>query len=90
MDNKRRESRLPIQLDVELHADDNNESELQTRDLSSSGVYLEKGTSNLPPEGTIVHLRIKNSLGDGDPPLVKARVVRVDKDGLALVFITDD
>ncbi len=90
MDNKRRESRLPIQLDVELVADDNNESSLQTRDLSNSGVYLEKGDSNLPPEGTIVHIRIKNNMGEGEAPLVKARVVRVDNDGLALAFITDD
>jgi len=90
MDNKRTESRLAIQIDVELVGEDNKESSLQTRDLSNSGVYLEKGDSNLPPEGTIVHIRIKNNLGDGDPPLVKARVVRVDSDGLALAFIPDD
>ncbi len=90
MDNKRKESRLPIQLDVELLSDDNQERSLQTRDLSNGGVYLEKGMNNLPPEGTIVHIRIKNNLGDGDPPLVKARVIRVDNDGLALAFITDD
>jgi len=90
MKNKRRESRLPIQLDVEMVSGDEEESSLQTRDLSNGGVYLKKGANNLPPEGTIVHIRIKNNLGDGEPPLVKARVIRVDNDGLALAFITDE
>jgi len=90
MKNKRTESRLPIQLDVELVDKNKKESALQTRDLSNGGVYLEKGSSNLPEEGAIVYIRIKNNLGDGDPPLVKAKVLRVDDNGLALAFLTDD
>ena len=89
MDNKRKSNRLGIQLEVELHSEE-QELSLQTRDLSNSGVFLAAEHSNLPPEGTIVEIRIKNAMGDDEPPLVKARVVRVDNDGLALAFITDE
>jgi len=89
MSNKRKDSRLGIKLEVELHSDDQALS-LETRDLSNSGVFLSAEESKLPAEGSIVELKIKNALGDDEPPLVKARVVRIDKDGIALAFITDD
>ena len=89
MSNKRKDSRLGIKLEVELHSDEQDLS-LETRDLSNSGVFLTVEETNLPAEGSIVELRIKNALGDDEPPLVKARVVRIDSDGIALAFITDE
>ena len=89
MSENRKTSRLGIELDVELLLDDLM-CELKTRDLSNGGVFLTKGNLELPPKGTIVHLRVKSSLADGDPPLVKAEVVRVDQDGIALAFIADE
>jgi len=89
MSDNRKQSRLGIQLDVDLVAEEQKCS-LQTRDLSNSGVFLEKGESNLPAVGSIVHIRVNANLGEGEPPLVKARVVRVDDDGIALAFITDE
>jgi len=89
MSDKRKDSRLGIKLDVELHSEE-QELSLQTRDLSQSGVFLSAQESTLPVEGSIVELRIKQALGEEEPPLVRARVVRVDKDGIALAFITDE
>ncbi len=89
MENKRSESRLGIKLEVELHSDD-IELSLETRDLSNSGVFLSAIDTDLPAEGSIVNLRIKQTLGDSESPLVKARVVRIDHDGIALSFITDE
>jgi hypothetical protein len=89
MDDKRSESRLGIELEVELFIDD-RECSLKTRDLSNSGVYLEKGETNLPPPGTIVQIRVKSNFEMGEPPIVKARVVRVDAEGIALAFINDE
>ena len=89
MSDKRKDSRLGIKLDVELHSEE-QELSLQTRDLSQSGVFLSAQESSLPAEGSIVELRIKQALGEEEPPLVKARVVRVDNDGIALAFITDE
>jgi len=91
MNENRKHGRLvDVQLDVELIVEKQGCS-LHSRDYSYSGIYLEKGKHNLPPEGAIVHLRIKNALGGGeDAPRVKARVIRVDDDGIALEFITDE
>ncbi len=89
MSDKRKDSRLGIKLEVELHSEEQDLS-LETRDLSQSGVFLSAQESNLPSEGSIVELRIKQALGEEEPPLVKARVVRIDNDGIALAFITDE
>ena len=86
---KRKDSRLGIKLEVELHSEEQDLS-LQTRDLSNGGVFLTADEINLPPEGSIVEIKIKQAMGDDEPPLVKARVVRIDKDGIALAFITDE
>ena len=89
MSDKRKDSRLGIKLEVELKTQE-QELALETRDLSNSGVFLRAEEVSLPTEGSIVELRIKQPLGDSEPPLVKARVVRIDKDGIALAFITDE
>ncbi|MGD8926828.1 MAG: PilZ domain-containing protein [Thioalkalispiraceae bacterium] len=89
MSDKRKESRLGIKLEVELKTQEQALS-LETRDLSNSGVFLTANETSLPVEGSIVELRIKQPLGDTDPPLVKARVVRIDNDGIALAFINDE
>ena len=89
MSDKRNETRIGIKLDVELRSE-GKETSLQTRDLSNGGVYLEKGETQLPLEGSIVELRIKQSFGEGEAPVVTARVVRVDEDGIALQFISDE
>ena len=86
---KRKDSRLGIKLEVELHSEEQDLS-LQTRDLSNGGVFLTADEINLPPEGSVVEIKIKQAMGDDEPPLVKARVVRIDKDGIALAFITDE
>jgi len=89
MSDKRKDSRLGIKLEVELKTQE-QELSLETRDLSNSGVFLTAEEVSLPTEGSIVELRIKQPLGDSEPPLVKARVVRIDKDGIALAFISDE
>ncbi|MGD8783860.1 MAG: PilZ domain-containing protein [Thioalkalispiraceae bacterium] len=89
MEDKRKDSRLGIKLEVELKSQE-QELSLETRDLSNSGVFLTAEEASLPTEGSIVELRIKQPLGESEPPLVKARVVRIDNDGIALSFITDE
>lgn len=89
MSNKRKETRLGIKLEVELRTDE-QELSLETRDLSNSGVFLTANETSLFTEGAIVELKIKQALGDSESPVVKARVVRLDNDGIALAFITDE
>ena len=89
MSDNRKSSRLGIELDVELVMNELLYS-LQTRDLSNGGVFLKKGDHDLPPKGAVVKLRVKSNLADGEPPLVKAEVVRVEDDGIALAFLSDE
>lgn len=86
MDEKRREPRLGIRLEVELVAEGQSAS-LHTRDLSNKGVFLESGEVQLPAVGTIVYVKLKHAFQEGDPPLVKAEVVRSAQDGIALKFL---
>lgn len=86
MSEKRRETRLEIRLEVELHTGEQLCS-LHTRDLSNQGVFLEKGETRLPQVGSIVQVRVKQQFGDGEPPMVRAEVVRCDEHGIALRFL---
>lgn len=86
MSDKRGNERLGIRLEVEVECD-NDKSSMHTRDISNTGVFLECGPENLPPVGTILLIRIKQALGDGDAPTVRAQVVRVDSQGVALKFL---
>ena len=88
MSERRTNNRLGIKLEVELKTEDQEQS-LHTRDLSNSGVFLEKGENQLPPVNSIVYLRVKSQFDDGEAPLVKARVVRIDEQGIALTFLND-
>ena len=88
MDEKRKDPRLGIRLEVELQTEGESAS-LHTRDLSNKGVFLEAEQRQLPPVGTIVYLKLKQGLQEGDAPLVKAQIVRADKDGIGLKFLDD-
>ena len=88
MSERRSNNRLGIRLEVELLVED-QECSLQSRDLSNSGVFLEKGDTQLPEVDSIVYLRVKSQFEDGEAPLVKARVVRIDDQGIALTFLPE-
>lgn len=88
MADKRNSERLGIRLEVEVEPGTNGDkSSLHTRDISNSGVFLECCDGKLPEVGSIVVIRIKQALGEGEAPAVKAEVVRIDKDGIALKFL---
>lgn len=86
MSDNRGDQRLGIRLEVEVQCD-NDKSSMHTRDISNSGVFLECGPENIPPVGAILIIRIKHALGDGEAPTVRAQVVRVDSQGVALKFL---
>ncbi|MBI1422594.1 MAG: PilZ domain-containing protein [Gammaproteobacteria bacterium] len=86
MSDKRKEPRLGIRLEVELQLEGEATS-VHTRDLSNHGVFLETSQPALPAVGTIVYIKLKQGLQEGDAPLVKAQIVRADKDGIALKFL---
>jgi len=56
--------------------------------MSNSGVFLECSGASCPPVGTELEVRISGLVDGEAPPLVRARVVRVTRDGMAVVFIS--
>ncbi len=88
-DNQRRHPRIKLQIEVELNLPGEESLTLTSGNLSDSGIYLQADGDSLPLVGNEVYLRLKQALGDGEAPLVKARVVRVDRGGLGLKFETD-
>lgn len=88
-EDKRKEVRLGVKLEVCLITNESEHS-LHTRDLSNSGVFVESDSSFQLEVGTIVYMRVSQPFADGEePPLVKAEVVRMDQDGIALKFLQD-
>lgn len=85
--NKRSDNRLDVCLPIEMTLESGETLMLCTRDMSSSGVFLEKGEHVLPPVGTIIQLKIGQQMGMGEAPLVKAKIVRETQDGIGVSFI---
>lgn len=88
--NKRSEPRIPIQLEVEVITPELGKLQLQTTNMSSNGLYLCTDQRLALPVGSEIMLRLTQPLGDGEPPLIHARVVRVEEHGFGLQFLEDE
>lgn len=84
---RRRFPRLPFTVEVEVQEPNGCKRLVETRDLGHGGLLLALDC-DVPPVGTEISLRIAGNLGDGiEPPLVRARVVRVTDAGVAVQFL---
>jgi hypothetical protein len=63
--------------------------ELITVDICDNGIFLKAEPDQCPAVGDEVTLQLKSGiLGDGEePPLVRARVVRVTEAGMGIQFL---
>jgi hypothetical protein len=90
MRENRRHERYPISVEVEVMIPgfwSKRTRMLHTRDMSDSGVFLVCDARSCPPVGAEVQVRVIGP-GDGEVlPRVRARVVRVGSDGMAVTFI---
>jgi len=87
---QRRHPRINLQIEVELITPDLGSLTLQSSNLSNSGLFLCVEQSIPLQVGSEVCVRLKQALGDGESPLVKARVVRIEEQGIGLQFDEDD
>lgn len=87
---QRRHPRISLQIEVELIAPELGTITLQSDNLSNAGLFLCAEQSMPLQLGSEVCVRLKQALGDGEPPLVKARVVRIEEHGIGLQFEEDD
>ena len=86
--NQRDSSRVGIVIEIKVICDDGSEYTLNSRNISDNGVFLDHEGRDLNLEmGTQVVLQVCSQLGDGEPPPVKAEVVRVTDEGFGLKFV---
>jgi hypothetical protein len=87
---QRRHPRFNIQMEVELITPELGALTLQSGNLSNSGLFLCADQSMPLQVGSEVCVRLKQALGDGEPPLVKARVVRIEEQGIGIQFSEEE
>lgn len=61
-----------------------------TRDFSDSGAFVFVVFEPQPPVDAEMHLQLKGSVLGNEPPVLKARVVRVTDEGVAFRFVRED
>jgi len=86
--NKRRSTRLPIQLEVEFTHDEMGLVHLVTKNISDTGVFITVAEDKQPPIGTTAMVKLKKDFEDGEEaPTLHMRIVRKEKQGIGLEFI---
>jgi len=87
-DENRKHERFEAHLEVEVRCGDGRTAVGITRDLSDGGVLLSVRFEAPPEVGEELEVCVAGPAGDGvERPVLKARVVRVTEDGLALAFL---
>lgn len=90
MKENRRFERFPIVVEVEVVVPAflrDQKRVMRTRDMSNGGLFISTDGEPLPPMGAELRVRVLQSEQGGDPmPVVRARVVRVSSDGMAVAF----
>ncbi len=87
MRDQRQHPRTSFTARVKIMHPDLADNSYATRDVAQGGVFLYCGDQIGLPVGTEVIVQDDEILED--PPQVKARIVRIDSDGIALMFIED-
>lgn len=88
--NRRSDNRLDICLPIEVTLETGEVLRLCSRNMSTTGIFLEKGEHALPPKGSVIRLKIGQQLGMGDNPVVKGRIARETDEGIGVCFLSDD
>lgn len=82
-----RAERLPASFKVEVHWQ--GETLIYaTRNISDTGIFLITDSSERPPLGSVVDVRLQGNLGCGEePPTLPMQVVRMETSGIGLRFV---
>ena len=85
MGNKRQHIRHPLSVSVKISHPQIGEKIVKTKNISDGGLFLLVEPTEMPPPGEIIEGQIQGMLED--PPVVKMKIVRIEKEGLGLQFI---
>jgi PilZ domain len=90
MNEKRRDERVPLEVEVEVTVPGlfwRKKRILRTRDLSHNGVFVTCDGRQCPAVGTEIEIRLTGLVEGQDPPVVRARIVRIVEEGMAIQFL---
>jgi hypothetical protein len=87
MSEKRRHERIAFPSEVTLTDPDFGSLTAHTRDVSDGGAFLFIQQAHGLQVGAQVRVQVREM--SGEAPIVSARVVRVEADGVALMFESD-
>ena len=87
--NKRESVRTKLRAEVKLSHPEVGDLKLHTGDISDGGAYIFSEGNEVPRVGEVVNVQVQG-IGGGEAPVVKMRVVRLDKTGIGLAFVRDD
>jgi hypothetical protein len=86
----RGEPRIKIRMAVELITPQGDTLILYSKDMSCKGLYLHAEQDLHLDVGDKVTLRLRQPVGEGSAPRVRARVIHVKGQGLGLEFLAGD
>ena len=87
--NKRKHIRTKLRADVTLSHPGMGDLSLHTGDFSDGGVYIFSDGQELPVMGELVNVQVQGMAG-GEAPILKMRIVRIDKKGIGLQFTGEE
>lgn len=83
--NRRQHIRTKLRTKIKLMHPELGDSIWSTGDISDGGVFLIADGKALPAMGDVVKIQVQNL--PVEAPVVEARVVRVDSEGIGLEFV---
>ena len=87
MQNRRRHTRIPMTVRVKITHPAIGEKIVKTKNISDSGLFILAEPTEMPAIGEIVIGQVQGMIDD--PPSLEMVIVRTEKDGIGLQFITD-
>lgn len=87
--NSRRFPRTRLRAAVKLNHPAVGEQLSHTRDISEGGAYVLNEGITLPSLGDVIEVQVQGMPGD-EAPVVRMKVVRVDREGIGLEFIDEN
>jgi len=88
--NKRKNLRFEVPVDVKLTTKDGNELILKSHNISDCGIFLNGTKDNLPNVGEEVVIQLASLVAGDEPRELKALVVRYNSDGIGIKFLLDE
>ena len=81
--------RTALRAEVKFSHPDVGDLKLHTGNISDDGAYILAEGNRVPCVGELIAVQVQG-MGAGDAPVVNMRIVRIDKEGMGLVFVKDE